>query len=858
MKGIRITGIAVLAFSMLLAATRVAPETKVSNAYQPKVEPTNQIVNTSQYTSPITYPNVDRNSVNMTLADSSKNGYGLIVSMTNPIGVTSEGWILGYRQWAGDTGTSGQIGAAYSPDGANWTTYTNLNPGLGLGRYPSAVATDPYPYVFWNEYTGEGTGYGGRAYYTYDEFGWDGGSFATPLDVDILWNDSKDLWVGSPSYAYDEANDMHYFNVSYSDWTRDNVYMFHSEAYDDGFIIFGSEIVVIDVINDLVGGDDDGKYNSDAITEVNNDGIGYVATSAYFLGADQTPPTSQYTNIHSPIFKMTENYGATWTGGQGGSNYYYIPEDVFESMMGDNYPDEHEFPSVYVSECDGTTIEFEKLFCTYDFDLKVDSDGNPHFIIGVLPSAGDGVYPGMPYNGLYHFWIDKDYLMNPGVVNTDTGWNYSRLFDTGNIWNWENADGESYWQKSFPSFAISDESDDIMWVVVAGPDQGDFVVTDDGGTPDDECDDLGYYPTWNEEIWIVKSVDGGQSWWCPYNMTNTPADCWINENNDFECADDEICPDGETQDEPDEVDAHAGTGATNSVIPVMYQAPDWCYGSTTGDMSAQNHKCRVFAGWVELTTEDLSECIDCVPGDVNLDTAIDILDIIAILNNLLYGFELPGGECAGDFNADGSIDILDIVAIVNYILYNRAESATFANIQINDNAVEMAADGFVGAVQMTLIHDGSLTLDITDAAMTSGYSTEGTRTTVIIVAPEAGELFTADNDFQIESIVAASGDSYITANIAQDYALLSSYPNPFNPETTISYDIMTDGMVEVAIYNLMGQKVASLVNNYHSAGSYTVNWAGQDHLGNAVSSGVYFAQLTSGNEVVTNKITLLR
>jgi len=859
MKGIRVFLVALFALGLVFSATELDRTAKVSKAYVPKMERTEQTVFTGTgNTSPIHYYN-DRNSVNVELADSSKNGYGLVVSMTNPLAVTEWGWIIAYRQWAGADGTSGQVGAAYSSDGTNWTTYTNLNPGLGAARYPSAVATEYYPYAFWNEYTGLGTGYGGRPYYSYDEFEWDGGSFSEPYDVDLVWNDSKDLWVGCPVYNYDEANDMNHFNVSYSDWTRNDLYLFHSEAYEDGYIIFSDESIIIDVNNDLVGGDADGRYNSDPILDINNDGIGYFASAAYFDGANQTPPISPYANVHTVIFAMTDDYGESWSGGQGGSDYYYIPDEVFDHMMGPNYPEGNEFPNQYVDDCDGSVIDFERLFCTYDFDLKVDDDGNPHIVIGVLPSAADGVYPGMPYNGLYHFWIDKEYLMNPGAPQTATGWNYSRMLDTGNMWRWENADGESYWQGVFPSLSLSTENSDVLWVSYSGPAQGEFVVTDDGGTPDDECDDLGSFPTWNEEVFVLKSVDGGATWWCPFNATQTDPDCWIDPQGEYQCADEEICPDGETLDEPSEVDAHTGLGATDDMVPIVWQTPDWCGGSTTGDMSAQNHKTRLWVGWIELTSEDMGECLgDCTPGDVNLDEAIDILDIVAILNHILYAAPLAGGDCAGDYNGDGGIDILDIVGIVNYILFGRGDDATVMNVLQTENGVDISADGFVGAVEMTIKHNGNFSLELADGSLAGAHKTDGNITTLIVVAPVQGSLFTSAEEFEIDSVVAASGESYIGVNIVEEYALLSNYPNPFNPETTLEYDLRASGTVELTIYNLMGQQIANLVNEHQRMGTYTINWAGLDNAGNPVGSGVYLAQLNTSNEVVTHKITLLR
>ena len=197
---------------------------------------------------------------NAVLIDSSSNGYGLVVSTTRPIDNDGDWWTVAYRQYAGIGTTHGQLGAAATDDIMavdDWNVYTNVNsngnPEWGGGgicedgtcaqaRYPSAVASEEYPYAIWNEYTAENSTYGGRPYYTYDEFGWDGDSYAYPINIDLEWfNEARDQWVGSAQYSFDSDMDMGVINVAYNDWTRNNVYLFHTEVVEDGLAIFGSE-----------------------------------------------------------------------------------------------------------------------------------------------------------------------------------------------------------------------------------------------------------------------------------------------------------------------------------------------------------------------------------------------------------------------------------------------------------------------------------------------------------------------------------------------------------------------------------------------------------------------------------------
>ena len=98
----------------------------------------------------------------------------------------------------------------------------------------------------------------------------------------------------------------------------------------------------------------------------------------------------------------------------------------------------------------------------------------------------------------------------------------------------------------------------------------------------------------------------------------------------------------------------------------------------------------------------------------------------------------------------------------------------------------------------------------------------------------------------------------LTENIPLKYALEQNYPNPFNPETCIKYSIMKPEKVTLSIYNLLGEKVVTLIDKKQLAGSYVVVWDGRDTQGRIVSSGVYFYKIKAGNFVKTNKMLLLR
>ncbi|MDP3114826.1 MAG: T9SS type A sorting domain-containing protein [Candidatus Cloacimonadaceae bacterium] len=87
---------------------------------------------------------------------------------------------------------------------------------------------------------------------------------------------------------------------------------------------------------------------------------------------------------------------------------------------------------------------------------------------------------------------------------------------------------------------------------------------------------------------------------------------------------------------------------------------------------------------------------------------------------------------------------------------------------------------------------------------------------------------------------------------------LYNYPNPFNPSTTIAYQIPETGNVRLEIYNMKGQKVRTLVNEQKYSGSHSVLWNGTDQSGRSVVSGVSFYRLVTDNKTLSKRMLLLK
>jgi hypothetical protein len=86
----------------------------------------------------------------------------------------------------------------------------------------------------------------------------------------------------------------------------------------------------------------------------------------------------------------------------------------------------------------------------------------------------------------------------------------------------------------------------------------------------------------------------------------------------------------------------------------------------------------------------------------------------------------------------------------------------------------------------------------------------------------------------------------------------SNYPNPFNPETIISYTLPNDGNVKIEIFNIKGQKVKGLLNEYTTKGHNNIVWNGQDDNGRNVGSGLYFYRIETEEHTATKKMVLLK
>ncbi len=124
---------------------------------------------------------------------------------------------------------------------------------------------------------------------------------------------------------------------------------------------------------------------------------------------------------------------------------------------------------------------------------------------------------------------------------------------------------------------------------------------------------------------------------------------------------------------------------------------------------------------------------------------------------------------------------------------------------------------------------------------------------LILIGEEKSIQGDFDNRTQLQNAIGHS-----ESKIGSTFKLRQNYPNPFNPSTRISYELVATADIDLAIYNLLGQKIRQLVEIRQEAGTYEVLWDGKDSHGVIAQSGVYFYRLTDGKRQLTAKMILLK
>ena len=209
---------------------------------------------------------------------------------------------------------------------------------------------------------------------------------------------------------------------------------------------------------------------------------------------------------------------------------------------------------------------------------------------------------------------------------------------------------------------------------------------------------------------------------------------------------------------------------------------------------------------------------------------------------------VEGGLATGDVNRDGQVSILDLILIARQ-LGKRVPT---------NSPVDLNRDGVVSILDLILASQalGSTT---TSAAPAIGAESIGTATIEAWIAQaqleDDGSLTFKQGIENLQNLLASL--------IPEETALLANYPNPFNPETWIPYQLAEPAEVRLTIYDMNGEMVRRLTVGHQAAGMYrsrsrAAYWDGRNQLGEPVASGLYFYTLTADDFTATRRMLILK
>lgn len=121
-----------------------------------------------------------------------------------------------------------------------------------------------------------------------------------------------------------------------------------------------------------------------------------------------------------------------------------------------------------------------------------------------------------------------------------------------------------------------------------------------------------------------------------------------------------------------------------------------------------------------------------------------------------------------------------------------------------------------------------------------------------------GRTMVSTPEFPGIIIALANGPQEEPSVMPVSFALKQNAPNPFNPSTSISYDLPVASQVRLDILNVLGQKVRTLVDEFREAGSHSVKWDGRNDYGSTTASGIYFYRISAGENQAVKKMMMLK
>ena len=207
---------------------------------------------------------------------------------------------------------------------------------------------------------------------------------------------------------------------------------------------------------------------------------------------------------------------------------------------------------------------------------------------------------------------------------------------------------------------------------------------------------------------------------------------------------------------------------------------------------------------------------------------------------------IEGQLTTGDVNRDGRVSILDLVLVAQQL--GKRVSA--------GSAVDVNSDGVVSILDLILVSQGIAGSSAAPMARTDSVDAA----TIEAWIAQARLEDDGSHPFKqgIENL-----EKLLASLIPEETTLLANYPNPFNPETWIPYQLAEEADVTLMIYDMNGQLIRRLAVGHQAAGMYqsrnrAAYWDGRNQLGEFVASGLYFYTLTAGEFTATRRMLILK
>ena len=233
----------------------------------------------------------------------------------------------------------------------------------------------------------------------------------------------------------------------------------------------------------------------------------------------------------------------------------------------------------------------------------------------------------------------------------------------------------------------------------------------------------------------------------------------------------------------------------------------------------------------------------------------------------IYPFTFPGGgELTFTGATAGSVDTVNVHFTFEYNPHPdntpnfSTESVTVVGSGDSSYTVEIPAQDAANTYSSFLLYvttpDAPVTITNVDVEMSRLSSGNGR-----LVFQVGNDCIPRNQHVTVQSWWVNTANVEVDSDeslIPKEFALYENYPNPFNPTTQIAVDLPEAATTDITVWNIMGQKVATLYSGDLNAGHHTLNFDGRDNNGNQLSSGMYLYRVTAGKYNATKKMTLMK